>query len=176
MFAPDPAGTSATSSLLGPLALFSSSHADTLHQCEALQRFVLYLGQCEPDAQTSRVSQELLDYFDVLLRQNHMQEETWLYPALMESMAGSDAVCLRDMASALTRQHRLLESMWRGLREQVAAIAAGRDAPSVISDVDHFVRLNRRHIQSEEEELLPMASRLIPDHALESMRDSMQLH
>lgn len=166
----------ATPARHSPLEAFSSCHAHTLHQCEALQRLVLYLGQCEPDAQTLRASQNLRDYFDTLLSQNHAQEESWLYPALLESMAGSDAVCLREMAGNLTRQHRLLESMWRGLREQIAAIAAGRDAPSVLSDVDHFVRLNRRHIESEEEELLPMALRLIPDPELERMRELMHLH
>jgi len=171
MTAPHPEGASHS-----PLEVFSSCHAHTLHQCEALQRLVLYLGQCAPNAQTLRVSQDLLAYFDTLLGQNHAQEETWLYPALLESMAGSDAVCLRDMASGLTRQHRLLESMWRGLRDQVAAIAAGRDAPSVISDVDQFVRLNRRHIESEEEELLPMALRLIPDSALEHLREMTHVH
>lgn len=159
-----------------PLEAFSACHANTLHQCEALQRLVFYLGQCEPDAQTLRVSQSLLDYFDTLLCENHAQEEAWLYPALVESMAGSDAVCLREMASNLTRQHRLLESMWRSLREQVAAIADGRDAPSVVSDVDHFVRLNRRHIESEEFELLPMALRLIPDDELERMQEKMYSH
>jgi hemerythrin-like domain-containing protein len=101
--------------------------------------------------------------------QQHFQEEQHLYPALVESMAGSDAVCLREMASSLTRQHRLLETLWRRLRSEVEAIAAGRPAPSVITDAEEFVRLTRAHIEDEESEVVPMALRLIGDEALQRL-------
>ncbi|MGH8761298.1 MAG: hypothetical protein ACREVW_17615 [Burkholderiales bacterium] len=73
-------------------------------------------------------------------------------PALLEFLAGSDAVCLR---------------------EQVAAIAAGKLAPLVVSDAEAFIRMNRHHLEAEEAELLPMALRLITDGDLKRMRDAM---
>lgn len=156
-------------SAAAPLAPLSQAHEHTLRQCEALARLVIYLGQCEPDAQTLRVSQELLNYFDTVEARQHLQEEQHLYPALVEAMAGSDAVCLREMASDLTRQHRLLEALWLRLRSEVEAIAAGRPAPSVITDAEEFVRLTRAHIEDEESEVMPMALRLIPDDALQRL-------
>jgi hemerythrin-like domain-containing protein len=157
-----------------PLAPLSQAHEHTLRQCEALARLVIYLGQCEPDAQTLRASQDLLNYFDTVEARQHLQEEQHLYPALVESMAGSDAVCLREMASSLTRQHRLLEALWRRLRSEVEAIAAGRPAPSVITDAEEFVRLSRAHIEDEESEVMPMALRLIGDDALQRLGANFQ--
>ena len=130
-------------SLGHPLAPFWQAHESTLRQCEALERLVFYLGQCEPDAQSRRASAELLHYFDTMALQDHGREEELLYPALVESMAGSDAVCLREMVASLTRQHRLLEAKWAGLRRQVVAIAAGQDVPGVVSDAEEFIRLTR---------------------------------
>ena len=127
-----------------PLAPLSQAHEHTLRQCEALARLVIYLGQCEPDAQTVRVGQELLNYFDTVEAQQHAQEEEHLYPAL-------------------------LEALWRRLRGEVEAIVAGRPAPSVITDAEEFVRLTRAHIEDEESEVMPMALRLISDDALQRL-------
>jgi hypothetical protein len=46
-------------------------------------------------------------YFDVAARQHHEDEEQDLYPALLESMAGSDAICLRQVGfhRALSEHH-----------------------------------------------------------------------
>lgn len=39
-------------------------------------------------------------YFDTAAR-HHEDEEQDLFPALLESMAGSDAVCLRELTASL---------------------------------------------------------------------------
>ena len=44
--------------------------------------------------------------FDTSARHHHDDEERDLFPALIESMAGSDAVCLRELTAALTAEHR----------------------------------------------------------------------
>jgi hemerythrin-like domain-containing protein len=158
----------------GPLELLSRLHARTLDQCTALQRLALRLSESGADAQDRRAAEALLRYFDEAPPQYHSDEEEDLFPALLESMAGSDAVCLRDLTAAVTAQHRTLEIMWGRLRESVAAVSGGQHALLDSSEVDAFVRLNRSHIECEEGELLPMASRLLTDDALAQVWQSMR--
>ena len=47
-------------------------------------------------------------------------EEADLFPALLEAVAGSDAVCLRELTASLAAQHRELESRWRQVRDVLA--------------------------------------------------------
>jgi hypothetical protein len=46
-------------------------------------------------------------------------------------MAGSDAICLREMIEVLTADHRLLEAAWRRLRDVLDRIVAGESTPSL---------------------------------------------
>ncbi len=156
-----------------PLATISGCHTRTSQQCADLRRLVLHLGECGCDAQAQQLSRQILQHFDSAAFQNHVEEEAFLFPTLLESMAGSDAVCLREMASSLTRQHRALERMWEGLREQVSAIATAGSAALGAVDVEAFIEANQRHMECEEAELLPMASRLFTDNELAYLRDAL---
>ena len=103
----------------------------------------------------------VMRYFDISAKHHHADEEEDLFPALIESMAGSDAVCLREMIDGLTAEHRTLEVAWRRLRNVLDRIAAGESAPLASDLVEALVRLYERHIEREENELLPMAARLL---------------
>src|SRR3546814_9999059 len=65
-------------------------------------------------------------YFDTSAIQHHADEEVDLFPALIESMAGSDAVCIRELTDGLCADHRKLEAGWRRLRETLAKIGQGQ--------------------------------------------------
>ena len=79
------------------------------------------------------------------------------------AMAGSNAVCLRNLTDGLTREHRQLEGMWQGLRAILRRIADGENALLAIETVDAFTGAYAHHIEREESELLPMAARLLND-------------
>lgn len=59
-------------------------------------------------------------YFDTSARHHHDDEEHDLFPALIESMAGSGAICLRELTAALTVEHREPEARWQTLRVAIA--------------------------------------------------------
>ena len=158
----------------GPLQMLSHLHARTLHQCEALRQLVLDLTERGSDEQAGRAAETVLRYFDVCAPQYCSDEEEALFPALLESMAGSDAVCLRDLTSAMAQQHRTLETMWQRLRKPIMAVASGRNAAPASGSVDVFVALYRSHIEREQIELLPMAERLLTDDALDQIASSMR--
>ena len=81
-------------------------------------------------------------------------------------MAGSDAVCLRNLTEGLSADHRTLEASWQRLRKILEQVAAGVPAALPHSEVEAFADLYERHLQREEDELLPMAARLLSDNDL----------
>ena len=102
-------------------------------------------------------------YFDEAASRHHRDEEQDLFPAVVESMAGSDAVCLRGMVGRLADEHRRLEAAWQALRPTIAALAAGESSQLDAAVVTRFVTAYREHLAYEDAELMPMARRLLSD-------------
>src|SRR5215208_3877598 len=154
--------------------MLSDLHARTLHHCAMLRQLAAHRAESGGNEQIRRDAESLLGYFNVDVPRYYSDEEEDLFPALLESMAGSDAVCLRDLTHAMTREHRGLEAMWGRLRTSVAAIAGAQQCLLDSGEVEAFVALNQSHIEREEAELLSMASRLLTDEALAQLWTSMR--
>src|SRR5699024_9535169 len=100
-------------------------------------------------------------YFNTAALDHHADEEEDLFPALMESMAGSDPVCIREMISRLTVEHQRLEAAWQTLDPVLKRLEQGLSGKLDPAVVLAFVTSYDDHIRLEEEELLPMAERLL---------------
>lgn len=157
-----------------PLEMLAACHGRVQHQCETLLRLVAHLQQHGPDRPAQEAARAVMRYFDTAARHHHEDEEQDLFPALIESMAGSDAVCLRDLTAALCHDHRLLEQAWAGLRVRLLQIAEATASTLEDVDVPGFVQLYEQHIAREEAELLPMASRLLNDAELDRIGRAMR--
>jgi hemerythrin-like domain-containing protein len=152
---PDTSGTFA-----GPLAAVSAVHARTLQHCAALRQLLV------PDAPDRQICRDIAQHFDAVAPRVHADEEAFLFPTLLESMAGSDAVCLREMTAGLTLQHRALAGLWGALRVPLTALAAGQPARLDVTAVEAFIAAQQHCIGIETLELLPMAARLFTDSEL----------
>ena len=150
-----------------PLEMLAACHARLQSQCATLLRLVPHLAANGADQPAREAATAAMRYFDTSARQHHEDEEQDLFPALIESMAGSDAVCLRELTAALCADHRALEAQWLELRPALAQVADGEAATLNLSDVQAFADLYGRHIAHEEAELLPMAARLLSDSELD---------
>jgi hemerythrin-like domain-containing protein len=157
-----------------PLEMLSACHHRIERQCETLRRLVPHLARHGADAVARAAAAAVMRYFDSAAPQHHADEEEDLFPALLESMAGSDPVCLREMTEFLVAEHRELESRWRRLREVLAAVADGEPMVLERADVDAFADLYARHIEREERELLPMAARLLGSAELDEVGRAMR--
>ncbi len=158
-----------------PLEMLAACHGRVLHQCATLQRLPPHLARHGADADARTAAAAVLRYFDTAAQDHHADEETDLFPALITSMAGSDAVCIRELVASLTADHRALEWHWQRLRVALQQIAAGAAAPLLPADVDPFIALYAQHIAREDRELLPMAARLLGDAALDSVGKAMRM-
>lgn len=149
-----------------PLEMLSACHGRVERQCATLRRLVPHLAAHGADGEARVAAANVMRYFDTAARHHHADEEEDLFPALLESMAGSDAVCLRALVEGLTAEHRELESAWRRVRRALERIEAGEAAPLAAEVVEGLAQLYERHIAREESELLPMAARLLGEEEL----------
>lgn len=157
-----------------PLAMLSACHHRIEAQCATLRRLVPHLLARGVDDEARAVANKLIAFFDTAAMQHHADEEEHLFPALIESMAGSDAICLRQMVDGLTADHRTLEACWQHLRGVLERIAAGECVPLLADAVEVLAAGHERHMQREERELLPMAARLLSDEDLARLEHAMR--
>lgn len=157
-----------------PLEMLSACHHRIERQCLTLRRLVPHLSSHGADGQACIAAAGVMRYFDTAARLHHADEEDNLFPALIDSMAGSDAVCLRELISGLTADHRALEAHWQRVRIALDRVVAGQAMPLAASDVEALVGLYERHIEREERELLPMAARLLSDDELDRIGRAMR--
>lgn len=157
-----------------PLALLSACHDRIARQCATFQRLAAYVTQHGSDSSAQTAAASLLRYFDTAAVLHHRDEEEDLFPALIESMAGSDAACIHALVNRLTQEHRRLEVGWQELRIALVAVSAGQPAELNHTLVDAFCACYATHIRCEEDELLPIAARLLDDAVLLDMSLAMQ--
>lgn len=157
-----------------PLALLSACHGRIARQCATLTRLAAHLPQHGSDATAQTAAASVSRYFETAAAHHHEDEEQDLFPALIESMAGSDAGCLRALVQGLMDEHRRLERLWAPLRQTLAQVAAGRPASLPPEQVQAFTQAYAAHIQREEDELLPMAARLVSDDVLMAIGHAMR--
>ena len=169
-----PGFSSPSASTEVPLEMLSACHGRVERQCQTLQRLPPHLLDHGSDEQARQAAQAVLRYFDTAARDHHADEEMDLFPALLEAVAGSDAVCLRDLILTLLTEHRDIEQQWQHLRQALAAVALGQSAALPDQAVAAFVSAYAAHIEREEGELLPLAARLLDDAALERIGRAMR--
>jgi len=157
-----------------PLEMLAACHGRIEAQCATLRRLVPHLAAHGADAQARSAAAAVMRYFDTAALDHHADEERDLFPALLEAMAGSDAVCIRNLTTRLAAEHRELEAAWAQLRMELAEIAAGLTGRLDDQQVQAFAGLYEAHLALAEDELLPMAERLLGDAQLDSIGRAMR--
>lgn len=149
-----------------PLEMLAACHGRVAAQCETLRRLVHHLATHGPDRDAALAAAAVVRYFDTAARHHHADEENDLFPALCESLAAADPVCVRGLVDALRADHRHLEARWEALRPPLAALAEGRPATLEGGEAEAFIADYAAHIEREDRELLPLAARLLDDAVL----------
>ncbi len=158
-----------------PLEMLAACRHRIRAQCAALVRLRLHVAEKGADAAAASAAHFVIRYFDGAARDHYEDEERDLFPALLEAVAGSDPVCIRALTDSLANDHRELERLWGTVRPWLVAVEAGRAASPEAAEIDTFVSLYDRHAAREEQELLPMAARLLATTELDRIGQSMRL-
>lgn len=171
-----------------PLGQLDACHDRMQRQLTTLQRLLerqTKAGHLVIDEEVRAAAGAIRNYFDEAASRHHRDEEQDLFPAVIEAMAGSDAVCLHAIVGRLAADHRQLEKAWQDLRPDLVALArAEPDHPGRDSDddaigldparVDRFIAAHRTHLEVEDDELMPMARRLLSDEQLARIGQGMR--
>jgi hemerythrin-like domain-containing protein len=157
-----------------PLEMLSACHLRIECQCATLRRLVPYVAKHRAGFEARSAAANVMRYFDTSAKHHHADEEEDLFPALIESMAGSDPVCLRELTARLTAEHRELGARWQDVRAVLERVVAGDNVLLDAQAVEGFVSLYEQHMEREESELLPMAARLLSDDELDRIGRAMR--
>jgi hypothetical protein len=156
------------------LLLHQACQQRILQRCEMLQLLVKTIQESAADDRTGIALDVLSRSFEATLALHRLDHEMDLFPALEESMAGSDALCIREMARGLGEQHRALEAQWWQVRAALADFLEGRRGDLPIAEADALLALCRHLVAFEDQELLPMARRLLDEPALQRLKQAMR--
>jgi iron-sulfur cluster repair protein YtfE (RIC family) len=171
-----PGRNAPSTGLEAPLDMLGTCHGRIEHQCETLRRPLAHLPVHGADAQARNAASAVMRRFDSAARDHHEDEEQDLFPAVPESMAGSDATCLREMTQSLCAEHRLLERHWHTVRAMLESVSSGEASGFDAAAVEALIEAYVRHIAREDGERLPMAARLLDDDALRDIVRAMRRH
>ncbi len=157
-----------------PLEMLSACHGRVERQCQTLLRLPQHLAANGPDQAAREAAQNVMRYFDTSAKHHHADEEEDLFPALRQSVSGNELARLRELLAALCAQHRELEQAWGQLRGKLEQIWLGFGTELDATLVIRLVELYRLHIAREQEELLPLAARLLGDAQLDVVGRAMR--
>jgi len=108
--------------------------------------------------------QAAIDWLEGPAQAQRRLVEDQVLPALVEAMAGSDAVCLRDLAERLAKERGRLDRCWRAtICPQLASGASDG------VELKGWITAFEAHLQRTDDELLPMIPRLLDDEALDAL-------
>lgn len=138
-----------------PIGLLRACHDRMLKHCELLERMCAYQDENGLDDDLIQSAKKVLRYFDNAAEHHHADEETDLFPHLMEQPE------IAVMLKALTAQHGLHNMLWDKLRTCLQTIADGETCPQLAAHSRTFVSAYRAHIDIENNRLLPLAEQVL---------------
>lgn len=159
-----------------PLGLLEACHQRMQRQLLTLERLLTRQAGKGPvvDDEVRTAATAIRRYFDEAASRHHHDEEQDLFPAVLESMAGSDAVCLKGMVGRLASEHRRLEAAWQALRPALQALGDGEAVVLDAGCANRFIEAHREHLAYEDAEIMPMARRLLSDDQVRQIGRAMR--
>lgn len=162
-------GSSSAPTFDDPLEMLLSCHGRIEAQCETLSRLVRHTASNGNDVQAQQAARAILRYFDTAGQFHHQDEERDLFP-LLRATHDQNA---ETLITRLLGEHQHMDNAWRQLRPLLLAIADDRADTLDAQIAEHFITLYARHIQTENDELLPLASTLLDPGQLRSLGSEM---
>ena len=142
-----------------PLNQFTNCHGGILRRLTMLDELPGLLG---PAARARMIAEQALSFFREAIFEHHLEEERELFPAVIASaQPGIERERVQSMADRLTREHRVLEGLWKALEKDLKRVAKGQDADLDTTDVRRLVSEYTAHARFEESEFLPLAHTIL---------------
>jgi len=156
-----------------PLEMLAACHERMRAQLATLARLARWLPEHGVDEQAAQAASAVMRYFDLAAVNHHLDEEEDLLPAMLELIPFAEEECLQRRIKRILREHVELAAHWARLRASLMEISEGREAALSEEDIECFAEAYGAHIRFEEEEVLPLAERLLGLDMLEQISSHM---
>lgn len=149
----------ATPADTAPLDGFADCHVGIMKRLNTLDQLPELL---EPAARARRIATDSLAFCSEALFEHHRDEENELFPAVLASaQPGAERMRVQSMVDRLTREHRILEGLWKVLEKDLKRVARGQDAGLDVEEVRALVAAYASHATYEEVEFLPLCETIL---------------
>ena len=158
-----------------PIAVLKHCHDRIRKQLATLDNLLAHLPQHGNDAAAQQAAKAVLKYFDSAAPNHHADEEQDLLPMLRATAQGDDAALLARLAPAIVAQHQQMDQDWNIIKTQLEQIANGSGTALSAADVARFSEAYLTHMETEEQNIAPMAKRIFSEAQMAQLGAAMQV-
>ncbi|MDE3021740.1 MAG: hemerythrin domain-containing protein [Pseudomonadota bacterium] len=144
-----------------PIGILLACHSNIRHQCESLKQLADHLMDHDTDEFATELAAQITRYFDSTSSYHHEDEETDLFPLIMNHAKGHDILELELLFNQLALEHRLMQEAWSELRPDLIALSAGHNVSFEPSLAHSFIDSVLQHLELEEADILPYAEKFL---------------
>ncbi|QHE76475.1 hemerythrin domain-containing protein [Hydrogenophaga sp. PBL-H3] len=157
-----------------PLTTFTDCHVGILKRLQSLDGLPALL---EPVAQARQIASDSLAFFREAIFEHHLDEERDLFPAVLASaQPGVEHERVQGMTERLTREHRAIETLWKGLEKALKRVGKGQDADLDVDELHQLVTAYAAHAAFEEKEFLPLSETILSRNSNHMAALGLSLH
>jgi hemerythrin-like domain-containing protein len=156
-----------------PIETVKNCHELVRTHCSTLRWLALHLKTAGCDAHARNAASELIEFFGVVGRQHHEDEEKDLFPAVLASATGANFERASMLVQLLEGEHRALEHAWTALCRELEKVAQGARIKLDEGEIESFNEAYRTHSALEDNELIPLALVVLSDPELAMVGHSM---
>lgn len=142
-----------------PISSFQHCHVGIVSRLQPMSELPRLAAEA---TKARKIAADVVALFQDAVIEHHADEEKELFPAVLRSaLPGAETTRVQEIVDRLVREHRAIERLWRQLEPQVRAVARGADVTLDQSGVELLVSAYLMHANSEEQEFLPLAERIL---------------
>lgn len=141
-----------------PLGDLQSCHERIEERLATLEKLAAHLAARGCDGIAKVTARDVVRYFDGEGARHQADEEGDLLPLLRSRAAALGRNEIAAAIDELEREHGVMERQWQRLRPKLDAVAGAAGSAAFDEDeIARFAWIYRRHIEREEQLLLPFA-------------------
>ncbi len=146
-----------------PLGMLQACHERILRQCDTLVKLAAHIKSHGVDNDARTAAAQVHRYFSTAGQHHHADEEEDLFPLLRGNGE------LAALIAGLQQDHQAMEKEWAALEPLLAAPQSLATQPEFGQRAQAFRTLYARHIDTENNRLLPQAATLLSTDQLRQL-------
>lgn len=171
-----------TASTDDPVDMLSACHGRVRKQCATLKALMPHLHTKGADDEAAAAAHRVMRYFDEAAVHHHADEEEDLFPRLMKALQTStlgpaEKNGIQVLLSRLRQEHANMGAAWQTVRTCLLKVRSHQlpDLVAMQPLIERFTQAYEAHTALEDEQLLPLAARVLEASALKSLGQQMKL-